>query len=71
MNPSTSTIATGSLRPDSPSSVRARRRFRLEPRSTEKIAALSVAGHDRAQQQALEPAQVEQQVAASAQSAPP
>ena len=54
MKPSTSTIATGSLKPDSPSSVRARRRSRLDPRSTEKIAALSVRGHDRAQQQALE-----------------
>ncbi len=42
MNPSTSTIATGSLKPDSPSSVRARRRSMLDPRSTEKIAALSV-----------------------------
>src|SRR5918999_2806393 len=43
MKPSTSTIATGSLRPDSPSRMRASRRTRLEPRSTEKIAAPSVA----------------------------
>ena len=42
MKPSTRITATGSFRPDSASSVRARRRFRLEPRSTEKIAALSV-----------------------------
>jgi hypothetical protein len=42
MNPSTSTTARGSFSPDSASSVRARRRFSPEPRSTEKIAALSV-----------------------------
>ena len=43
MNPSTSTTATASLSPDSPSSTRARRRSRLDPRSTEKMAAPSVA----------------------------
>ena len=42
MNPSTSRTATGSLRPDSPSSVRASRRPSVEPRSSAKIAALSV-----------------------------
>ena len=43
MKPSTSTIATGSFMPDSPSRIRARRFFSDDPRSTEKIAALSVA----------------------------
>src|SRR5215210_4385804 len=38
----TSRIAIGSLNPDSASSRRATRRLRLEPRSTENIAALSV-----------------------------
>src|SRR5829696_9791700 len=42
MNPITSRIAIGSLRPDSASSTRATRRLRLDPRRTEKIAALSV-----------------------------
>ena len=42
MKPITSRMATGSFKPASASSVRATRRFRLEPRSTEKIAALSV-----------------------------
>ena len=43
MNPMTSTTATGSFVPDSPSSIRARRRLSVDPRSSEKIAALSVA----------------------------
>ena len=43
MQPITSRIATGSLRPDSPSSVRARRRRSVEPRSTANTAAASVA----------------------------
>src|SRR5215211_1061169 len=42
MKPSTKTIATGSLNPDSPSSTRASRRGMLEPRSTENTAAASV-----------------------------
>ena len=42
MKPSTSRIATGSLRPASPSSVRASLRFSVEPRSRAKIAAPSV-----------------------------
>jgi hypothetical protein len=42
MKPITSSTAIGSLRPDSASSVRAMRRLRLDPRRTEKIAALSV-----------------------------
>ena len=43
MKPSTSRIATGSLKPDSPSSVVARRRLSVDPRSSAKIAAPSVA----------------------------
>ena len=43
MNPSTSSTATGSLKPDSPSSVRASLRRSVEPRSSAKIAAPSVA----------------------------
>src|SRR5829696_6221760 len=43
MNPVTSSSATGSFMPDSPSSVRASRRRSRDPRSTAKIAALSVA----------------------------
>src|SRR3954470_24648680 len=43
MKPTTSSSATGSFIPDSPSSVRATLRLRWEPRSTAKIAALSVA----------------------------
>ena len=43
MKPTTSSSATGSFMPDSPSSARASRRRRREPRSTAKIAALSVA----------------------------
>src|SRR5215211_4852018 len=43
IRPSTRTMATGSLRPDSASSMRARRRSMLDPRSTEKTAAPSVA----------------------------
>ena len=43
MNPVTSRTATGSFIPDSPSSERASRRRSCEPRSTAKIAALSVA----------------------------
>jgi hypothetical protein len=43
MQPITSRIAIGSLRPDSPSSVRARRRRSVEPRSTANTAAASVA----------------------------
>ena len=60
MNPSTSRTATGSLRPDSPSSVRASRRRSVEPRSSAKIAAPSVDGENRAEQQALERREVEQ-----------
>ena len=43
MKPITSSRATGSFIPDSPSSARARRFFRVERRSTAKIAAESVA----------------------------
>ncbi len=43
MQPITSRIAIGSLRPDSPSSVRASRRGSVEPRSTANTAAASVA----------------------------
>src|SRR5436190_2318752 len=43
IRPSTSTIATGSLRPDSASRTRASRRSMLDPRRTEKTAAPSVA----------------------------
>ena len=43
MKPSTSRIAIGSFMPASPSSVRARRRLSVEPRSSAKIAAPSVA----------------------------
>ena len=43
MKPSTSRTATGSLKPDSPSSVVARRRLSVDPRSSAKIAAPSVA----------------------------
>ena len=43
MKPSTSRIATGSLKPDSPSSVVASRRLSVDPRSSAKIAAPSVA----------------------------
>ena len=43
MKPSTRTMATGSFMPDSPSRIRARRFFSDDPRSTEKMAALSVA----------------------------
>jgi hypothetical protein len=43
LKPMTSRTATGSLRPASPSSVRATRRRSVEPRSTAKIAAPSVA----------------------------
>ena len=43
MKPSTSRTATGSLNPDSPSRVVARRRLSVEPRSSAKIAAPSVA----------------------------
>ncbi len=42
MNPMTSSTATGSLSPDSPSSVLASLRDRVEPRSRPKIAAPSV-----------------------------
>ena len=42
MNASTSRTATGSLKPASPSSACASRRFSVEPRSTAKIAAPSV-----------------------------
>ncbi len=42
MNPITSSTAIGSLKPDSPSSVRAIRRRSVEPRSRAKIAAPSV-----------------------------
>ena len=42
MKPITSRIATGSLRPASASSVRARRFFRVDPRSSAKTAAPSV-----------------------------
>src|SRR5947209_4165784 len=42
MKPSTSSTATGSFRPDSPSSVRASLRDNVEPRSSAKIAAPSV-----------------------------
>ncbi len=42
MNPITSRTATGSLKPASPSSVRARRLRSVEPRSSAKIAAPSV-----------------------------
>ena len=60
MKPSTSRTATGSLRPASPSSVRASRRRSVEPRSSAKIAAPSVDGDDRAEQQPLERREVEQ-----------
>ena len=60
MNPVTSSTAIGSFIPDSPSSARARRRFRLEPRSTAKIAALSVAAIGGADDQPLERGQVEE-----------
>ena len=43
MQPSTSSTAIGSLMPDSPSSVRASRRRSVDPRSTAKTAAASVA----------------------------
>ena len=43
MKPITSSSATGSFMPDSPSSERASRFFRVERRSTAKIAAESVA----------------------------
>ena len=43
MKPSTSRIAIGSLKPDSPSSTRASLRLSVEPRSSAKIAAPSVA----------------------------
>ena len=43
MKPITSSTATGSFKPASPSSVRASLRFSVEPRSTEKTAAPSVA----------------------------
>ncbi len=43
MNPSTSRMATGSLNPASPSSVRASLRLRVEPRSSANTAAPSVA----------------------------
>src|ERR1700742_191988 len=43
MKPITSTIATGSFMPDSPSSTRAARRLMLDPRRIEKTAAPSVA----------------------------
>ena len=43
MKPTTSSSATGSFIPDSPSSERASLRSRFDPRSTAKIAALSVA----------------------------
>ena len=43
MKPSTSSTATGSFMPASPSSVRARRRLSVDPRSSAKIAAPSVA----------------------------
>ena len=43
MKPSTSSTATGSFMPASPSSERARRRFSVDPRSRAKIAAPSVA----------------------------
>ena len=42
MNPITSRIATGSLKPASASSVRARRRRSVDPRSSAKMAAPSV-----------------------------
>ena len=42
MKPITSSTATGSLKPASPSSVRASRRRSVEPRSSAKIAAPSV-----------------------------
>ena len=42
MKPMTSSTATGSLKPDSPSSVRASRRRSVDPRSSAKIAAPSV-----------------------------
>ncbi len=62
MNPITRRNAIGSLKPDSASSVRASRRLMLEPRSTEKIAALSVRRDDRAEQQALERRETEEEV---------
>ncbi len=43
MKPRTSSTATGSFMPASPSSVRASRRLSVEPRSSAKIAAPSVA----------------------------
>ena len=43
MHPITSSTATGSLTPDSPSSVRASRRRSVDPRSTANTAAASVA----------------------------
>ena len=43
MQPMTSSTAIGSLMPDSPSSVRARRRRSVDPRSTANTAAASVA----------------------------
>ena len=43
MKPMTSSTATGSFMPASPSSVRARRRLSVDPRSSAKIAAPSVA----------------------------
>ena len=53
MKPITSSTATGSLRPDSPSSVRASRRRSVELRSSAKIAAPSVEARIAPTQQAL------------------
>ena len=71
MKPSTSTTATGSLRPDSASRIRARRLSRLEPRSTEKIAALSVAATIEPSRRPSSGAQVEQPGAPRARRSPP
>ena len=60
MNPVTSSSATGSFMPDSPSSARASGRRRREPRRTAKIAALSVAATAEPIDQPLERREVEE-----------
>ncbi len=59
MKPITSSRATGSFIPDSPSSERARRFSRVERRSTAKIAAESVAAIADADDHPFERAEVE------------
>ena len=60
MKPSTSTIATGSLKPDSPSRMRASRRSQAGAAQHREDRGAVGGGHDRAQQQALEQREVEQ-----------